>query len=94
MTYLPDNTFKMILDFCGETTETKQRRLWDSISIERKYYKKGDSYDRYGYNWADSPPNIYYVGLSTVPSPQIKGTYYCDKGDIRCDCVPIWKLDH
>jgi hypothetical protein len=31
MTYIPTNAFKLILDYCGESYETKRDRLWKDI---------------------------------------------------------------
>jgi hypothetical protein len=36
--YFPKEAMKKILDFCGETIEQKQRRLWKRIKIDRREY--------------------------------------------------------
>ena len=38
MTYFQPHIFTMICDYCNETIEQKQRRLWSSIGCKREEY--------------------------------------------------------
>ena len=41
MTHFPTEVFTNIMEFCGDSIKTKQRKLWNSISIKKiDKYKK------------------------------------------------------
>jgi hypothetical protein len=55
MTHFPAEVFSLILDFCNEKIETKQKRLWDSIKVENKYVCRV----KYPYEYDDTTEKLH-----------------------------------
>ena len=84
-TYLPSGVLTHILSYCGETYQQKRDRLWKDIRIERRFYKKGDSYARIGYYDENFPEHIYYLAIGNKK--------YCNvQNKMDEEVSPIWKI--
>ena len=84
MTYFAPEIFKHILEYCDDRIEQKRDRMWKGIRIERTFFEKGNSYDRYGYHWDDSPENIHYIAIGNNKYSELFGK-------VMPEVSPIWK---